>query len=59
MFGGFALLLWIGAGLCFIAHGITVATHHDEAPNDNVCITKPILFFHDIIKHSSYGLGSP
>lgn len=36
MFGGFALLLWIGAILCFIAHGITVATHHGEAPDDNV-----------------------
>jgi sodium/potassium-transporting ATPase subunit alpha len=36
MFGGFALLLWIGAILCFIAHSITVATHHGEAPNDNV-----------------------
>ncbi|CAF0868350.1 unnamed protein product [Rotaria sp. Silwood1] len=36
MFGGFAFLLWIGAVLCFIAHGITVATHHDEAPNDNL-----------------------
>ncbi|CAF3354470.1 unnamed protein product [Rotaria socialis] len=36
MFGGFALLLWIGAILCFIAHSITVATHHGEAPNDNL-----------------------
>ncbi|UJR34911.1 hypothetical protein I4U23_027689 [Adineta vaga] len=36
MFGGFALLLWIGAILCFIAHAITVATHHGEAPNDNL-----------------------
>jgi sodium/potassium-transporting ATPase subunit alpha len=36
MFGGFAFLLWIGAVLCFIAHGITVATHHEDAPNDNV-----------------------
>ncbi|CAF3358042.1 unnamed protein product, partial [Rotaria sp. Silwood1] len=36
MFGGFAFLLWIGAVLCFIAHGITVATHYDEAPNDNL-----------------------
>ncbi len=38
MFGGFALLLWIGAILCFLAHGITVATHYGEAPNDNVCL---------------------
>ncbi|CAF4018133.1 unnamed protein product [Adineta steineri] len=36
MFGGFAFLLWIGALLCFIAHGITIATYHGEAPNDNL-----------------------
>lgn len=35
MFGGFAMLLWLGAVLCFIAHGISVATY-EEAPNDNV-----------------------
>jgi sodium/potassium-transporting ATPase subunit alpha len=37
MFGGFAMLLWLGAILCFIAHGISVATY-EEAPNDNVNI---------------------
>ncbi|CAF1243443.1 unnamed protein product, partial [Adineta ricciae] len=36
MFGFFALLLWAGAILCFVAHAITVATHHGEAPNDNL-----------------------
>lgn len=36
MFGGFAMLLWIGAALCFIAHAITVATYHEDAHNDNV-----------------------
>jgi len=35
MFGGFAMLLWLGAILCFIAHGISVATY-EEAPNDNL-----------------------
>ncbi len=35
MFGGFAMLLWIGAVLCFVAHGITAATY-EEASNDNV-----------------------
>jgi sodium/potassium-transporting ATPase subunit alpha len=35
MFGGFAMLLWLGAILCFIAHGISVATFEDAA-NDNV-----------------------
>lgn len=39
MFGGFAMLLWLGAVLCFIAHGISVATF-EEAPNDNVRIDK-------------------
>jgi hypothetical protein len=29
------MLLWLGAILCFIAHGISVATY-EEAPNDNV-----------------------
>ena len=37
MFGGFAMLLWLGAVLCFFAHGISVATY-EEAPNDNVRI---------------------
>lgn len=35
LFGGFAILLWIGAILCFLAYSIQVATE-DEAPNDNV-----------------------
>jgi sodium/potassium-transporting ATPase subunit alpha len=35
LFGGFALLLWTGAILCFIAYGITEATY-DDAPKDNL-----------------------
>ncbi|CAF1084829.1 unnamed protein product [Didymodactylos carnosus] len=35
MFGGFALLLWLGAILCFIAHAISVMTY-EEAANDNL-----------------------
>jgi len=35
MFGGFAMLLWLGAVLCFLAHGISVATY-EEASNDNL-----------------------
>lgn len=35
LFGGFSILLWIGAILCFFAYSIQVATE-DEAPNDNV-----------------------
>lgn len=33
LFGGFALLLWIGAILCFIAYGIQASTV--EEPNDD------------------------
>lgn len=35
LFGGFALLLWIGAALCFIAYGVDKATQEDPL-NDNV-----------------------
>jgi hypothetical protein len=33
------MLLWLGAILCFFAHGISVATY-EEAPNDNVRIAR-------------------
>ncbi|XP_008549108.1 sodium/potassium-transporting ATPase subunit alpha isoform X2 [Microplitis demolitor] len=33
LFGGFALLLWIGAFLCFVAYGIQASTSED--PNDD------------------------
>uniref|UniRef100_A0A3Q1J337 Sodium/potassium-transporting ATPase subunit alpha n=1 Tax=Anabas testudineus TaxID=64144 RepID=A0A3Q1J337_ANATE len=35
MFGGFCILLWIGAILCFLAYGIQVASE-DEPVNDNL-----------------------
>ncbi|KAL5105919.1 Sodium/potassium-transporting ATPase subunit alpha [Taenia crassiceps] len=35
MFGGFSLLLWIGAVLCFIAHGI-LAGVQENPTNDNL-----------------------
>lgn len=35
LFGGFSILLWIGAILCFIAYGIQVAME-DEPSNDNL-----------------------
>ena len=35
LFGGFSILLWIGAILCFLAYSIQAATA-EEAPNDNV-----------------------
>lgn len=35
LFGGFSILLWIGALLCFLAYGI-LAAMEDEPSNDNV-----------------------
>lgn len=35
LFGGFSILLWIGAILCFLAYSIQAATE-DEPVNDNV-----------------------
>ncbi|XP_016096935.1 sodium/potassium-transporting ATPase subunit alpha-2-like [Sinocyclocheilus grahami] len=35
LFGGFSVLLWIGAILCFFAYGIQAATE-DEPVNDNL-----------------------
>ncbi|CAG0893925.1 unnamed protein product [Cyprideis torosa] len=35
LFGGFALLLWIGAVLCFVAYSIQAATF-EEPPKDNL-----------------------
>uniref|UniRef100_A0A665XD90 Sodium/potassium-transporting ATPase subunit alpha n=1 Tax=Echeneis naucrates TaxID=173247 RepID=A0A665XD90_ECHNA len=35
LFGGFSILLWIGAILCFLAYSIQVATE-DEPVNDNL-----------------------
>ncbi|NXA69949.1 AT1A3 ATPase, partial [Mohoua ochrocephala] len=34
LFGGFSILLWIGAILCFLAYGIQAGTE-DEPSNDN------------------------
>ena len=36
LFGGFAMLLWIGSILCFVAYTILVFTE-EEPPSDNVC----------------------
>merc|ERR1712123_63031 len=35
LFGGFALLLWVGAVLCFLAYGIQASTY-EEPPDDNL-----------------------
>lgn len=37
LFGGFSLLLWIGAILCFIAYSIQ-ASAYDDPPGDNVSV---------------------
>jgi len=37
LFGGFAVLLWTGAVLCFLAYAIQAATE-DEPAGDNVSI---------------------
>lgn len=37
LFGGFSILLWIGAILCFLAYGIQAAME-DEPSNDNVSL---------------------
>ncbi|KAI1305851.1 Sodium/potassium-transporting ATPase subunit alpha [Halotydeus destructor] len=35
LFGGFAMLLWVGAILCFLAYGI-LASSQEDVPNDNL-----------------------
>ncbi len=35
LFGGFALLLWLGAVLCFLAYSIQASTY-EEPPDDNL-----------------------
>lgn len=48
LFGGFALLLWIGAVLCFIAYSIQASTF-EEPPDDNVIIAE---FSFSLIKNA-------
>lgn len=42
LFGGFSILLWTGAILCFLAYAIQAATEDDPA-GDNVCNTHRYL----------------
>lgn len=51
MFGGFSLLLWIGAILCYFAYFI-VATTYEEVPGDNVsrCIASTDAVFYISIR---------
>lgn len=41
LFGGFALLLWIGAVLCFLAYSIQASTLEEPSP-DNVSASKKL-----------------
>lgn len=43
LFGGFSMLLWIGAILCFLAYGIQAATE-EEPQNDNVSLCSSFGF---------------
>lgn len=43
MFGGFAMLLWVGAFLCFFAHFLEYYTL-DDPQYDNVCKSMLIYF---------------
>ena len=38
LFGGFSILLWIGAILCFFAYSIQAASYED-VPGDNVSLS--------------------
>lgn len=40
LFGGFSILLWIGAILCFLAYGIQAGTE-DDPSGDNVSALHP------------------
>ena len=44
LFGGFAMLLWIGAILCFIAYSIQ-ASAFEEPPDDNLYLGKLLFIF--------------
>jgi len=57
MFGGFAILLWIGAVLCFLAYSIQASTSEDP-PGDNVCIVDVtyMLFCNHLIPHHTVPL---
>ena len=44
LFGGFAMLLWIGAILCFIAYSIQ-ASAFEEPPDDNLYLGEVLFIF--------------
>lgn len=63
MFGGFSILLWIGAFLCFLAYGIQLY-FHEHATKDNVslfnyCCPAPALLISNTLLLSSPALLKP
>jgi len=44
LFSGFAILLWVGAGLCFLAYGLQWSSS-DHPPGDNVCVQCQLALF--------------
>uniref|UniRef100_A0AAY4AHD2 Sodium/potassium-transporting ATPase subunit alpha n=1 Tax=Denticeps clupeoides TaxID=299321 RepID=A0AAY4AHD2_9TELE len=54
LFGGFSILLWIGAILCFLAYAIQAATEDDPA-GDNVSLT--ITDTHSLHKYNHSGMS--
>ena len=56
LFGGFSLLLWIGAILCFIAYSIETASE-EEPSNDNVSLSlSPYKYILDRRKSEIFSL---
>lgn len=55
LFGGFALLLWIGAVLCFLAYGIQVSSY-DDPSLDNVSRSINLSLFPQNLSCSAFSL---
>jgi sodium/potassium-transporting ATPase subunit alpha len=53
LFGGFAMLLWLGAILCFLAYSIQ-ATSFEEPPDDNLylgCVLTAVVVITGIFSY--------
>merc|ERR1711962_1778693 len=53
LFGGFSLLLWVGAVLCFLAYGIQASTL-EEPPDDNLylgCVLTAVVILTGIFSY--------
>lgn len=56
LFGGFAMLLWAGGLLCFLAYGIEKSSSEDVL-DDNVSPPHPLLPLSDLSLHTQLYLG--